>query len=163
MFRSRAFWITGLIGLFLSPYAPVSASPATFPAHSVRGSITRSGEAVKGTPEYESILQFLVQTTADNQHESLVDRRSTPQEFSVSLTSHFSTSGAIPAAPIVGGDPPVPLPGGTHNSGDTFSVTACGGGTTETWVYVWESDNGGGWILQSYSYARTTSCQKPGN
>lgn len=161
MFRSRVFWIAGLIGLFLSPYAPVSVA---FPTQAVRGSITRSGEAVRGTSEYESILQFLVQTTADNQHESLVDRRTAPQEFSVSLTSHFSTSGAVPTASIVGGNPPVPLPGGTHNSGDTFSVTACGGGTTETWVYVWEySDNGSGWVLQSYSYARTKSCSKPGN
>jgi hypothetical protein len=56
----------------------------------------------------------------------------------------------IPMSP--GGGPPTPLPSG-GKPGDTYSVSSCSAGVSQTWSYQWmSSSTGGGWVLVSYTY-----------
>ena len=157
-------WISAwIVCVLLGSVMSAGVMAGSVSTSSVQGSITRSGTAVKGTPAYEAIRNFLVQSTTAGQHTQLANRSSAPATFSVSLTSRFSTQADARSAAIVGGSPPVPLPGGTHQAGDTFSVSSCGGGSSETWNYEWvATSSGGGWVLQSYSFARTQSCSQGG-
>ncbi|WP_155394182.1 hypothetical protein [Xanthomonas albilineans] len=56
-----------------------------------------------------------------------------------------------------GDGPPASLPLSGH-PGDTFSVSSCSSGVSQTWSYTWTSNfSGGGWKLTNYKYV-TKSC-----
>ena len=93
---------------------------------------------------------------AEYRNGSLLGDFSALGKITVKVMSHFRS-----AAFDSGNGPPVPLPT-TGQNGDTISVSSCGGGASQTWSYVWAGGAGGGWVLMSYSFVRTTSCSRSG-
>ncbi|MBB5876355.1 hypothetical protein [Xanthomonas sp. 3498] len=70
----------------------------------------------------------------------------------VTVTYTRTTDGRVrPQAP--GDAPPTPLPPG--QPGDTYSVSNCTGGVSQSWSYKFVSNsNGGGWVLVDYKYTK---------
>lgn len=157
MFRHK----TLLLALLVSGIVTAPAQAVQTAAQSIQGSITRTGQALQGTPAYEAIRQFLIRSTPADQHGRLNDRRQAPTAFSVTLASRLTSLANMQTAASAA-FPPVPLPSGPYQAGDTFSVGACSGGVMETWEYEWVGGPGpaGAWQLVKYTMVRTRACSK---
>jgi hypothetical protein len=109
----------------------------------------------KGTPSYIDVQRWLAQHT-------LLGNDNAPPSFSVAVTH------SVPGAGVQTDDmpgPPVPLPEKGSN-GDTITITSCGGGTQQSWTFVYNADAGSGangWVLESYSLKMHTRSCSPGN
>jgi hypothetical protein len=164
-FSAKAAW-TGIVAVSMA-FTLWGSAQAQTAASSVQGALTRNSTVLRGTPAYENIRQFIVGSTNKEVHASLDDPRSSPAWFVVKSTSQFKSAADIARAQDAPG-PPVSLPGGAHNPGDTITVSSCSGGSgsafLQTWGYTWSptgAGEGGGWVLTTYHMDRVMNCPVP--
>jgi hypothetical protein len=96
-----------------------------------------------GSPGYLEVRRFIAQHTR-------LGNDNAPPSFSVTVT-HSVSDTSVQTDDVPG--PPVPLPE-TGNSGDTITISSCGGGMQQSWTFVYDtnaSSGANGWVLESYS------------
>lgn len=144
-----------------------AATAQTTSSSAVFGAITKTHTLLKGSPAYENVRQFVVGSTNNEVHRSLADPGSSPAWLVVQNTYQLKSATDVARAQDAPG-PPVSLPGGEHNPGDTITVSSCGGGNgsmfLQTWGYTWSatgSGQGGGWVLTTYHMDHVMNCPAP--
>lgn len=72
-------------------------------------------------------------------------------DITVTYSRETATDGRV-TAQSPGDAPPTPLPS-NGRPGDTYSVSSCSKGLSQTWTYTFvNNSNGGSWQLVSYTY-----------
>jgi hypothetical protein len=165
---SKASVLIALISaacLSFGDYGQVQAQ-TTNPS-SMSGSVTQTGTAARGTPEYEQIRQFVLShpgIKVDPSYAQNLFRNpsSYPPSITAVLAAPVNSSADLKrinlSAAITAPSPPVPLPSGTFTQGATYTITISNAGETQTWGYEYEIDSSGsgGWQLESYGIYPTS-------
>ncbi|WP_131721591.1 hypothetical protein [Xanthomonas sp. NCPPB 1128] len=125
--------------------APLFASAA--PSSQV--TITTTATYADRSAEKQAVVTWL-QQHAESVNGHLIGEVDKLRDVTVTYTR--TTDGRVrPQAP--GDAPPTPLPPG--QPGDTYSVSNCTGGVSQSWSYTSvSSSKGGGWVLVDYKYAK---------
>lgn len=123
--------------------APVFACAAASP----QVVVTTTSTYAERSPEKQAVVLWL-QQHAQYHNGHLIGEIDKISDVTVTYTR--TTDGrAHPQAP--GDSPPTPLPNG--QPGDTYSVSNCAAGVSQSWTYKYVSNsNGGGWVLVDYTF-----------
>lgn len=133
-------------------------------AASTHSVITTTHYVPYGSKNYYIIRSFIKEHSGNV---SNFGKSSSKPNFKAGFTTRFSLGypNAPPSSMAFSGKdgPPYPPPGGSYNSGDTFSISLSSGGITETWTYIYVANgNGTGyWVLSSYTYKREVAQINP--
>ncbi|MCW0460359.1 hypothetical protein NB717_001427 [Xanthomonas sacchari] len=118
-------------------------------APSSQYTITTTATYADKSPEKQAVVAWL-QQHAQYVNGHLIGEFDKLQDVTVTYTR--TTDGRVrPQSP--GDAPPNPLPPG--QPGDTYSVSNCTGGVSQSWSYKFVSgSNGGTWVLVDYKYSK---------
>ncbi|MCT8292041.1 hypothetical protein RMA73_14095 [Xanthomonas translucens pv. translucens] len=112
--------------------------------------VTTTTSYAESSPEKHQVELWLQQHTARvNGH--LIGEFGQIGDVTVTYSRETASDGRVhPQAP--GDAPPTPLPS-NGRPGDTYSVSSCTRGVSQSWSYVFvNNSNGGNWKLVDYKY-----------
>lgn len=135
------------IGLLLAVAAEAVSAQAV---RHVQQTYTTQVQYASGTAEHAQIRAWLEQNAVG--HTGVVlGQFDKLGAFTVVTSMSANRNAVVMSAPY----PPAPLPSG-GNEGDTFTVSSCASGVSQSWSYVRQ---GGQWRLKSYSVEYSTQCE----